>query len=341
MARANRACSKVTNLLKKVISLLLSVLKPSEYVTIGEKTLRLVKLIGEGGFSFVYLVKDSSDGKVYALKRIRAQDTEQLQKAITEVDVHRQLDHPNLLPLIDSSVTSGQENAQSLNDITQERFVLMLFPYYPRGNLADIRNRMAKVHKYFSEPELVQIFLQICRGLEYLHKHEPSWSHRDLKLENVLLDESNIPVLMDFGSTSVSKMCISSRGQALELQEWAAEHCTMSYRSPELFDVPSHIEIDERTDIWSLGCLLYAMAFGASPFEKAFYESGGSVALSVVSGKFSIPKKSEGNPYSPAITRLIRKMLQKDLLKRPFLKEIIKETDALLVSNPGSGGQVV
>lgn len=63
-------------------------------------------------------------------------------------------------------------------------------------------------------------------------------------------------VLTDFGSAGPLTVTISSRQEALRLQEEAQAQCTMPYRAPELYDVPSSCIVDERIDVWSLGCLL-------------------------------------------------------------------------------------
>lgn len=102
------------------------------------------------------------------------------------------------------------------------------------------------------------------------------------------------PIIVDLGSTAPARQQICGQQEAQRLQDLAEERCSIVYRAPELFTVQSYCMIDERTDIWSLGCVLFAICFFRSPFDPV-YEKGDSVALAVLSGNVIIP---ENSPYS-------------------------------------------
>lgn len=102
------------------------------------------------------------------------------------------------------------------------------------------------------------------------------------------------PILVDLGSCTEAREQICGQSDAQRLQDWAEERCSIVYRAPELFNVQSYCMIDERTDIWSLGCVLYAICFFKCPYD-IIYEKGDSVALAVLSGNVDFPNNS---PYS-------------------------------------------
>ena len=86
-------------------------------------------------------------------------------------------------------------------------------------------------------------------------------------------------------------IAVKTYKEALHLQDIAAQHSSMPYRAPELVNVAADIVVTHKSDIWSLGCLLYAMAFYKTPFE-AISENGGSLLLAIAQGKVVFPMQS-------------------------------------------------
>lgn len=109
----------------------------------------------------------------------------------------------------------------------------------------------------------------------------------------MISDDGTTPILMDLGSLAPSPTPITSRSQALAVQDIAAEHSTMPYRAPELFDVKTGSVVDTKVDIWSYGCTLYACLVGKSPFEARSEETGGSLSICVLSGDWRFPDEGK------------------------------------------------
>ena len=117
-----------------------------------------------------------------------------------------------------------------------------------------------------------------------------AYAHRDIKPGNIMIDDDGVtPILMDLGSLAPSPTPITSRSLALAIQDTAAEHSTMPYRAPELFDVKTGSVVDTKVDIWSLGCTVYACLVGKSPFEARSEETGGSLSICVLGGDWRWP----------------------------------------------------
>src|ERR1700754_3924807 len=106
-------------------------------------------------------------------------------------------------------------------------------------------------------------------------------------------DDGRTPILMDLGSLAPAPTPITSRSQAIAVQDEAAEHSTMPYRAPELFDVKTGSVIDTKVDIWSLGCTMYACLVGKSPFEARSDETGGSLSICVLGGDWRWPDEGD------------------------------------------------
>ncbi|XP_065185561.1 serine/threonine-protein kinase 16-like [Sycon ciliatum] len=269
---------------------------------------QVVKRIGEGGFSFVFLVRHG--GKKYALKRMLIQIDEQEEAAHNEIEAHGLVDHPNVMPLVAHSIAE--------RGCTSRREALLVFPFFPNGSVQDLIEKSQKSGVPLAEERIYKMFRSTCLGVRAFHDHSPPYAHRDIKPHNLLLQANRADtVLMDLGSVAQGRVDVRTRQQALTLQETCAQTCTASYRAPELFDVPSECKIDERTDVWSLGCVLFAMAFGDSPFDGS--------TLSALSGKVTFPSS---HPYSQDFCDLITWMATVDHTKRPTVEQILSRIPA-------------
>lgn len=126
-------------------------------------------------------------------------------------------------------------------------------------------------------------------------KKTKSFAHRDIKPGNIMIDDSgSSPIIMDLGSVAASPVNVTSQSVALQVQDTAAEHSTLPYRAPELFDVHTGAVIDVKTDIWSLGCTLFACLVGKSPFEMRSDETGGTLSMCIMGGDWRFNDETPG-----------------------------------------------
>lgn len=299
-----------------------------ETITINGSRYYIRDRIGEGGFSTVDLVENATSHKLYALKRITCHAQTDQKIAIAEVEYHKALCHPNIVECIDSDLVG-------VPDLVGNRTsqVLILLPYYPQGTLHDELIRRQEANNPLEETMVLTTFRGICEATLCMHSAKPHpLAHRDIKTANVLLKEDFTPIVMDLGSMAKARVEVNGSSDARKLQDQAAEKSSMAYRAPELFNVEAFCHIDERTDVWSLGCLLYALCFYKSPFEVV-YERGDSVALAVVSGNIKIP---ENNPYSQDVIDLIESLLKVNPEERPYVDWIVNSVDQLINKSAGA-----
>eukprot|EP01083_Nonionella_stella_P316162 1144939_1 len=335
-------------------------------IKIEGKQYKIRKLIAEGGFSFVYLAVPAnakqSKHSQFAIKKMIIQTKEQMKAARWEIKVMEQLRNqhkqaqktylagldrdiedekddllPNNARAIAQEYKGNQNYIVELIDSTVQphdsvaafKIVYMVFPFFPRGNLVSVLQTLYDQQiDFMEEMRILTIFIKICYGVNELHRHDPAWAHRDIKLDNILLGPDDEPYLMDFGSVSEAKVTIRSRKQAVEMQEWAQKNMSGPYTAPEFFNCPSKFKFDQRTDVWALGCLLYAMAFGRSPFDN----ETGSAALMVLS-KVEYPSL---HPYSDAFIELIEWMLKVKIKHRPFVLAIIERVYDMMKNTKAS-----
>jgi serine/threonine kinase 16 len=168
-------------------------------------------------------------------------------------------------------------------------------------------------------------------------------------------DDGKTPILMDLGSLASSPVPITSGSQAIAIQDEAAEHSTMPYRAPELFDVRTGSVVDTKVDIWSLGATLYACLVGKSPFEARSDETGGSLSMCILGGDWKFPGEgarqqkpktnvakstqptAEREEISPGIKDIVRKCLAVEPSERPDIDELTTMIEQVIDTLPPDG----
>jgi len=245
---------------------------------------QVIEELGQGGMGKVYKVHDTKIGEKIALKLIRPEaglDKKSLERFSNELKLARKIRHKNVCQMFDL----GED--QGVRYITME---------YVHGE--DLRQLIRKVGR-LSPGQAIAIARQVCDGLEEAHKL--SVVHRDLKPQNIMLDDDGNARIMDFGiARSLTGKSITGAGTFIGTPE---------YMSPEQVEGK---DVDQRSDIYSLGVILYEMVAGRRPFD-------GESALSIAhKQKYETPEDPRKiNPQiSEGLARTILKCLEKDKAAR-------------------------
>jgi serine/threonine kinase 16 len=274
------------------------------------------ELLGEGAYSMVYKGRKRYDQSTkYAVKKIYVQSSEFSSIAQAEIEAFKRFQHPNILKMV-----AHMQQSEGSSSV-----IYILLPYIKKGSVRNILQQVAD-SKLERAPlkHILQDFVDICSAFNVLHSSHPSYVHQDIKPENILIADNGTPLLTDFGSVRKADIHVETRNQQLTVAEDAAQYCTASYRAPELFDPPKGIRLDTRTDVWGMGCLLFAWWVGYSPFECEFYGSRLVVvectSLRVLS---PIPQIPFPNQDDMRIAGLVGWMVKQEMASRPFTSDII------------------
>ncbi|KAF3695514.1 Cyclin-G-associated kinase [Channa argus] len=296
-----------------------------QLVELGDMKLRIKRVIAEGGFAFVYEAQDMSGGKDYALKRLLSNEEEKNKEIIQEVCFMKKLSgHPNMVQFCSAASISKEES-----DTGQAEFLILT--ELCKGQLVDFIKRVEQ-RAPLSCDTVLKIFYQACRAVQHMHKQKPPIIHRDLKIENLLISNQGTIKLCDFGSsTTVSHYpdySWSAQKRSM-VEDEITRNTTPAYRTPEMIDLYSNFPINEKQDIWALGCILYLLCFKQHPFEDG-------AKLQIVNGKYSIPPND--TKYT-VYHDLIRSMLKVNPEERLSITELVNQLQEIAAArnvNPKS-----
>ena len=231
---------------------------------------KILQKLGEGGMGIVYKAEDTKLGRLVALKFISpllTQNKEVNKGFIYEAQTASALDHQNISTIYEIDETSDGR-------------VFISMAYYSGETLRD------KISKgEIPVDDVINISIQIAEGLSKAHRK--GIIHKDVKPANIIIDDENIVKIIDFGLAKL----LSANNQIM----LSSTMGTLSYMSPE--EIKGHM-IDFRTDVWSLGILMYEMLTGMRPFDGDYDQE---VIYSIFNEKpepiseilQSVPKKLE------------------------------------------------
>ncbi|GMM35367.1 serine/threonine protein kinase [Saccharomycopsis crataegensis] len=283
---------------------------PGTVLTVGSHKAMIVKYISEGGFAHVYIVKISpyeNGQEIACLKRVLVPNKATLNILRAEVDAMKRLQgKPCIVSYIDSHAARSPSN-----DGTYEVFLLM--EYCSKNGLIDFLN--SRLQNRLTEPEILQIMYEVTIGLSQVHFLNPPLIHRDIKIENILINDRNEYRLCDFGSSCPPLRPPRNQQELKILQNDILRYTTAQYRAPEMIDLTRGLPINEKSDIWALGVFCYKICYYTTPFEQT-----GEAAI--LQSSFTFPSYPV---YSGRLQNLIRVLLTNDARLRPNVYQVLEE----------------
>ena len=275
---------------------------------------KIIKLIGKGAFGDVYKV--SKDNKFYALKMYKIynemnnsmslskkENLENIKSIENEIKILSQLDSPFIVKLYEVfSLNINEEIYHNKDDENNDegQIMCLILELCENGDLNDKIKEKKQKNEYFTEKEILHYFYEILQGLYYLHKNRVL--HRDLKTLNIFLTKENHIKIGDFG---VSKKLINNSIYAYTFVG------TPYYLSPEICQNKPY---DEKSDIWSLGVLIYELITLNKPFES---QSQMGLFMKILKSKPAPIINTIKHSYSQKLINLVvDNLLDKDPLTR-------------------------
>ena len=262
---------------------------------------KIIKLLGRGSYGDVYLVYDSK--KYYAMKKINIKKFNNKEKncLISEIIVQKYHSCDYIIKFHDVHY--------------QENYVYIISEYAQEGTLNDYIKNISNKNSFITNNNICKWCTQIAEGLRYLHDN--NIIHRDLKTENIFLDKDYNIKIGDLGIIKIldgSKFAKTSIG-------------TPYYMSPELYEGSNY---NCKTDIWSLGCILYELITLKKPFlGKNIVQLSNNI-------RYKPYNKNFIHAYKEQYVRILDQLLEKDYQKRATVNVIFNSNFIKSFYHPGN-----
>ncbi|MCX6279541.1 MAG: serine/threonine-protein kinase [Bacteroidetes bacterium] len=265
---------------------------------------RLIRNIGSGGFSEVWLAADQMAGDLEIALKIYAPgqglDDQAIQIFRDEYKVVFYLNHPNLLKPSHFDINNGRP--------------YLVLPYCASGSVMKMTGKT-------DEATVAKLLVQIGGALQYLHSQDPPVIHRDIKPENILADISGNYYLSDFGiSSKLRRTLTKSMGRNQESSG------TTAFMAPELFQAKR--QVLPESDIFAFGTMLYELITDELPFGQI----GGAMLMNGA----EVPDMSDS--CSPGLAEIIGKCLNLNPINRTTGTELVKHGKTYLETGKWTAG---
>lgn len=306
---------------------------------------KLLEQIGEGGMGTVWMAQQNEPIKrLVAIKLIKpGMDSKQV---LARFDAERQtlalMDHPNIAKVFDAGTVCSEDRGQKTADRGQQSSHLATLHHAPPTRPFFVMELVkgVPITKYCDEHHLsprqrLELFVQVCQAIQ--HAHQKGIIHRDVKPSNVLValyDNRPVPKVIDFGVAKATGVQLT---ESTLHTNFGTVVGTLEYMSPEQASF-NQLDVDTRSDIYSLGVLLYELLAGSPPFTNKELEKAGVLEMlrmireqepskpsTKLSSSDALPSLSASRGTEPGrLTKLVRgeldwivmKALEKDRSRR-------------------------
>ncbi|GMI07807.1 hypothetical protein TrLO_g11567 [Triparma laevis f. longispina] len=258
-----------------------------------------IQTIGKGSFGKVTKIRRKADGRELVWKELNygSMNDKEKSQIVAEVNILRELRHPCIVRYYDRIIEKKSTK------------LYIVMEHCSGGDLASLLRRHRKDKTWVEEQFIWKVLGQVVSALKECHRHKENGIskpilHRDLKPANILLDKNMNAKLCDFG------LATELAGSHKLAQTIGVG--TPYYMSPELVNNQRY---DERSDIWSVGCIIYEMASLSPPFDA---QNQLALAVKINSGKIAkLPAQ-----YSEELHRSCHWMLRREIGRRPRVEDL-------------------